>query len=62
MGFQCLGYYLPAFANLEKLMYEMFLPTSYSLDGSKSKMLQYTIDTYGGETQISIACKYLLTD
>ncbi|KAH7136160.1 hypothetical protein B0J11DRAFT_611978 [Dendryphion nanum] len=32
------------------LMYEMFLPTNYTLDGSKNKMLQYTIDTFGGNS------------
>ncbi|KAF2203867.1 hypothetical protein GQ43DRAFT_478690 [Delitschia confertaspora ATCC 74209] len=32
------------------LMYEMYLPTNYTLEGTKSKMLQYTIDTYGGNS------------
>ncbi|KAF3005596.1 hypothetical protein E8E13_000698 [Curvularia kusanoi] len=32
------------------LMYEMFAPVNYTLEGSKSKMLQYTIDTFGGNS------------
>jgi hypothetical protein len=34
-------------------MYEMFVPTNYTLEGNKSKMLQYTIDTFGGESLAS---------
>lgn len=43
-------------------MYEMFLPTSYTLDGSKSKMLQYRIDTYGGEPQTTVCSGLSLTN
>jgi hypothetical protein len=31
-------------------MYEMFAPTTYTLDTTKDKMLQYTIDTFGGNS------------
>lgn len=29
-------------------MYEMYLGTTFDLAKTKAKMLQYTIDTYGG--------------
>jgi hypothetical protein len=42
-------------------MYEMFVPTNYTLEGNKSKMLQYTIDTFGGEsTRITVYSMILI--
>src|SRR5947199_8393811 len=31
------------------MMYEMYTPTNYSIEKTKAKMLQYTIDTFGGK-------------
>jgi hypothetical protein len=32
-------------------MYEMFQPTNYAV-GGPGKMLQYTVDTYGGKASL----------
>jgi hypothetical protein len=46
------------FAYCAQLMYEMFSPTTYALGSNKSKMLQYTIDTFGGRSTCMIRLYY----